>query len=117
MTATTLAPHAQWDTFYSAPGVAPIVKPPKADGETQPEAFWRATGTSASLPMLGELLAEVSWLWQNLPTQRLEMDIEQEVVVLLPPIRQRIVKVKLHHVGRAQPLISLEDAPELFHDL
>lgn len=35
-------------------------------------------------------------------------DVENEVVVLMPPRREQIVTVHLHHAGRALPLVSLD---------
>ncbi|HRJ79563.1 MAG TPA: hypothetical protein PLF37_13735 [Planctomycetota bacterium] len=37
------------------------------------------------------------------------LEVEREVIVLLPSNRQRVVDVHVSYAGKARPLISLDD--------
>lgn len=70
-----------------------------------------STGSSASASIVDEwtkYLALTSLKWTSSAPQ-VEIDVEHEVVVLLPPKRQYTVMVHINQVKRAQPLIYLDD--------
>jgi hypothetical protein len=57
--------------------------------------------------LLQQLMAEMGG-WQMKRPSRL-VDVEQEIAVLMPPKRERVITIHLHHAGRALPLIHLDD--------
>lgn len=57
--------------------------------------------------LLQQLMAEMGG-WQMKNHSRL-VAVEQEVAVLMPPKRERVVTLHLHRAGRARPLIHLDD--------
>lgn len=72
--------------------------------------FWLSTGVTGSAgvvqQMTNDLIANLQE-WLALSATRLE--VEREVIALLPSNRQRVVDVHVSYVGKARPLISLDD--------
>ena len=64
-------------------------------------------GATAIQQLVQQLMTEVGE-WQMRRPSRL-VDVEQEVAILMPPKRERVVTLHLHHAGRARPLIHLDD--------
>jgi len=56
--------------------------------------------------MTNDLIANLQE-WLALSATRLE--VEREVIALLPSNRQRVVDVHVSYAGKARPLISLDD--------
>jgi len=56
--------------------------------------------------MTNDLIADLQdWLALSVALP----EVEREVVALLPPNRQRVVRVHVRYAGKAKPLISLDD--------
>lgn len=72
--------------------------------------FWLSTGVTGSASvvqqMTHDLIADLQdWLVLSAALP----EVEREVIALLPPNRQRVVKVHVRYAGKAKPLISLDD--------
>ena len=120
MTATAFVPSTPWlmpETSGSSirlsrslPGHLPLTLTVVEPQGSLP-GLWNSTGVSTGAEAMER---SVRQLWvefrQRLATYSpIRVDIEREVIVLLPPKRQRTVTVHVHHAGRAKPLINLDD--------
>jgi hypothetical protein len=119
MTAAVLA-HADWS--LARPNGSSVflnrsvrgserIAPMRRDSITPvaPE-FWLSTGVTGSASvvqqMTNDLIADLQdWLALSVALP----EVEREVIALLPPNRQRVVKLRVRYAGKAKPLISLDD--------
>ncbi len=91
------------------------IPPPKpsADRSQMVEfaGLWASSGVSESANAIQRLIQQqIGKLtpWLVAPTST-SIDVENEVVVLMPPKRERVVTVRVSYAGRAKPLIVLDD--------
>ena len=47
--------------------------------------------------------------WEQPEASALPSDVEHEMPILLPPINEYAVRVRVHYLGEAKPLFSLDD--------
>ena len=66
-------------------------------------------GATVIKHIVQQLMDELrEWSMQH-PSTLTDVSKPQEVVVLMPPKRERTVTVHLHHAGRARPLVNFDD--------
>ena len=74
------------------------------------ETNYGVSDSAAALQLIMSLITPDLDRWRATIAAE-SLDIEKEIVVLLPPKNRRKVVVRAHHAGPARPLIDTDDIP------